>query len=215
MQISQNQIAEMEQRFRATLINSVPGYKCLQMVGTSNKDGISNIGLFNSIFHLGANPALLGMVFRPLTPEHDTFNNIMETGHYTFNNVLPGFYKQAHQTSASYPSEVSEFSICGFTKQYLAGFKAPFVQESNIKIGLEFRECIDINVNDTKILIGEVVHILLDGELLGEDGYVDHAKAETVTVAGLDSYFATQPLERLAYAKADGNLIQQASQQKV
>ncbi len=215
MQISHSQLANMEQRFRATLINSIPGYKCLQMVGTSNRDGISNIGLFNSIFHLGANPALLGMVFRPLTPEHDTFNNIMETGHYTFNNVLPWFYKQAHQTSASYPSEESEFSICGFNKQYLSEFKAPFVQESNIKIGLEFRECIDVSINNTKILIGEVVHILLDEHILGDDGYIDHTKAETVTVVGLDSYFTTQQLERLPFAKANGKLNKQITQHKV
>lgn len=32
------------------------------MLGTINKDGISNLGLFNSIFHVGANPPLLEMI---------------------------------------------------------------------------------------------------------------------------------------------------------
>lgn len=200
-QINRNEISEMEKRYRATFINSLPGFKNLLMVGTSSNDGITNIGLFNSVFHVGANPPLLGMVFRPDTPDHDTFDNIMETGQYTLNNVMPEFYLEAHQTSASYPSGVSEFLSCGFTKFYIAQFKAPFVESSSIKIGLEFRECIDIAINDTKIVIGEIIHILIDEQFIGKDGYVDHIKAKTIAVAGLDCYFTCDTLGRLSYAK--------------
>jgi flavin reductase (DIM6/NTAB) family NADH-FMN oxidoreductase RutF len=201
MTIDGNTIASMEKRYRATFINSLPGYKCLHMVGTINNDGITNLGLFNSIFHIGAHPPLLGMVLRPDTPDHDTLDNIMETGEYTLNNVLPEWYQNAHQTSASFPSGISEFLPCGFTKYYADGFKAPFVQQSSIKIGLEFRESIGVELNNTTILIGEIVRVMIDDCFLAHDGYVDHAKANTVTVAGLDSYFTAEPLGRLAYAK--------------
>jgi len=207
-QINRDEISEMEKRYRATFMNSLPGFKNLLMVGTSSADGITNIGLFNSVFHIGANPPLLGMVFRPDTTDHDTFDNIMETGHYTFNNVIPDSYKQAHQTSASYPSGHSEFSTCGFTKYYIDKFKAPFIESSTIKIGLEFRDCIDIAINDTKIVIGEIVHILLDEHLVGADGYVDQIKASTVAVSGLDSYFTGNPIGRLSYAKPGQTAIE-------
>jgi len=201
MTITRKHIEEMDKRYRATFINSLPGYKCLNMVGTISNDGITNIGLFNSAFHVGANPPLLGMVFRPDTPDHDTLDNINETGQYTLNNVLPEWYIQAHQTSASFPSGVSEFLPCGFVKYYIDQFKPPFVQQSTIKIGLELRECIDIALNNTKIVIGEVIHVIIDNILIGSDGYVDHIKAKTVTVAGLDSYFTAKALGRLTYAK--------------
>jgi len=201
MIINRSQIEEMDKRYRANFINSLPGYKCLNMVGTISNDGITNLGLFNSVFHVGANPPLLGMVFRPDTPDHDTLKNINETGQYTLNNVLPEWYAQAHQTSASFPSGVSEFTPCGFTKHYIDQFKPPFVQQSTVKIGLELRECIDIALNNTKIVIGEVIHVIIDFVLLGADGYVDHIKAKTVTVAGLDSYFTANVLGRLTYAK--------------
>ena len=87
MNISTASIQKMETRIRATLINSLPGYKCLQLVGTLGANGHSNLGIFNSIFHLGASPALLGMVFRPGSADHDTLQNIKTTGYYTFNNV--------------------------------------------------------------------------------------------------------------------------------
>jgi flavin reductase (DIM6/NTAB) family NADH-FMN oxidoreductase RutF len=51
------------------------------------------------------------------------------------------------------------------------------------------------------MLIGENVHVSMDDSILESDGYVDHLKAGTVTVAGLDSYFTTSHLARLAYAK--------------
>jgi flavin reductase (DIM6/NTAB) family NADH-FMN oxidoreductase RutF len=114
---------------------------------------------------------------------------------------LPEWFKQAHQTSARFPSGHSEFEPCGFKESYLEGFKAPFVAQSSIQIGLEMRELIDISINNTKMLIGEIVHVSMDDSILESDGNVDHLKAGTVTVTGLDSYFTTSHLGRLAYAK--------------
>ncbi|MEJ5995657.1 flavin reductase [Pedobacter sp. Du54] len=193
----------MEDRFRATLVNSLPGFKCLQLVGTMGSSGHSNLGLFNSIFHLGASPALLGMVFRPGSHDHDTLANIKRTGAYTFNNVLKPFFEQAHQTSARYTSGRSEFVECKLEEFFIPDFDAPFVAESTIKIAMELKELIPIKLNGTTIAIGEIQQIILSEKLVGNDGYIDHESAGTVTVAGLDSYFSTHPIARLAYAKPD------------
>lgn len=201
MNFSRDHILAMEKRYKTTFVNSLPGYKCLQMLGTINGSGISNLALFNSVFHLGANPALLGMIFRPDGDEHDSLKNIKQTGQYTLNNVLSEWYPQAHQTSARFPSGHSEFEPCGFKEYFYDYFEAPFVAQSSIKIGMEMREIIDISINNTKMLIGEIVHVLMDDDVIAIDGYVDHLKAGTVTVAGLDSYFETEHLGRLPYAK--------------
>lgn len=199
--ITSSQIADMEKHYRISLINSLVGFRSLNLLGTISNDGITNLCIISSAFHLGANPPLIGLVIRPEREHNDTLKNIKSTGQYTLNNVLPAWYKQAHQTSAGYPSGVSEFQPCGFKKHYVNGFKAPFVAESNIRIGLELRETIDIEINGTTIVIGEIVQILADDKLIAEDGSVDHSKAETMTVAGLDAYFLPQPVGRLAYAK--------------
>lgn len=201
MHISAITLKEMEKGYRTTLINSLPGFKCLQLVGTISENGHSNVGVFNSIFHVGASPALLGMVFRPNSKDHDTLKNIERTGNYTFNNVNDDFYQKAHQTSARYPSGCSEFVECGLTEFFIPEFESPFVAESTIKIGLELKEILPLKINDTTILIGEVMHIVLNENLLSKDGYVDHELAKTVTVNGLDSYFNAQPISRLTYAK--------------
>ena len=202
MIISNEEILGFDKFYRTTLINSVAGFKNLQMVGTCSTHGISNLALFNSVFHVGANPPLLGMMCRPEGDRNDTFNNIKHTGHYTLNNVLPQWYKSAHQTSANYDVSESEFEQCGFTRQYLKGFKAPFVAESNVKIGLELCEILDVIKNGTSIVIGEIKYLILDESFLAADGFVDHEKAGTLAVAGLDSYYSTKSLERLPYAKS-------------
>jgi flavin reductase (DIM6/NTAB) family NADH-FMN oxidoreductase RutF len=202
MRITKNDISEMEKRYRTCLINSLPGYKSLHLVGTVDPYGTTNLCLFNSVFHIGANPPLLGMVCRPDMPNHDTLSNILATGCYTLNNVLPQWYQHAHQTSANYPSGKSEFELCGFTESFSDKFKAPFVEQSTVKIGMELRRTIDIDINNTTIVIGEIMQVVLDESIIGNDGYIDHGKAGSITVTGLDSYYTTQPLGRLAYAKA-------------
>jgi len=201
VEIKSDNISEMEKSYRINLINSLLGYKSLNLLGTASYDGITNLCIISSAFHLGASPPLLGMVIRPQRAHNDTLCNIRATGQYTLNNVLPAWYKQAHQTSASYPSGESEFRTCGFRPQYINGFKAPFVAESNIKIGLELRELIDMEINGTTIVIGEVIQLLIDNGLVGEEGIIDHIKAETLTVSGLDAYFLAHPVGRLSYAK--------------
>ncbi len=201
MNITSEQIDQLDKHFRVSLINSLLGYRSLNLLGTASTDGITNLCIVSSAFHLGASPPLLGLVIRPEREHNDTLRNIKSTGAFTLNNVLPEWYPQAHQTSASYPSGVSEFDRCGFKKHYVKGFKAPFVAQSTIRIGLEIREVMEMEINNTTIIIGEIVHILAADGLISEDGTVDHQKAETMTVAGLDSYFLPQFVGRLGYAK--------------
>jgi len=195
------EIAEQEKRYRTNFINSLSGFKSLQLLGTKNQDGVTNLAIFNSIFHLGANPPYLGLVVRPDGPEHDTLKNILGQEHYTLNNVKEEFYQQAHQTSARYVSGESEFTACGLKEEYIADFPVPFVKESSIQIGLKLKEVIPVKANGTTIVIGEIVLIRLDEKYLLNDGMVDLEAAGSITVAGLDSYHRTQKIGRLAYAK--------------
>lgn len=201
--ITSEDILSMEQRYKTTFMNSVSGFKSLQMVATINKQGQNNIALFNSIFHVGANPPYIGMVVRPDAEEHETLINIQETGFYTLNNVKDSFYERAHQTSARYKAGESEFDKCGFSEEFIDDIRAPFVKESNIKLGLGLKEIIPLRFNGTKIIIGEVKCILVDENIIKKDGYIDLEKAGSVTVAGLDAYHSTSLLSRLSYAKPE------------
>ena len=65
MIIGKEQLAKMDQRERAAFINSLGGFKSLVLIGTQSKNGQSNLAVFSSLFHLGANPPLFGIIVRP------------------------------------------------------------------------------------------------------------------------------------------------------
>jgi len=66
MRLDQNDIRNLDRRYRATLINSLAGVRPAVLVGTRSNDGRSNLAIFNSIVHIGADPALYGLLFRPV-----------------------------------------------------------------------------------------------------------------------------------------------------
>jgi flavin reductase (DIM6/NTAB) family NADH-FMN oxidoreductase RutF len=173
------------------------------LVGTSDTQGNTNLSVFSSFFHIGANPPLLGMIFRPSPPERDSLRNILDTGFYTLNHINESIYRQAHQTSARYDKEISEFEATALGKEYKNDFFAPFVEQSNIQLGIEFKEKIDLAINKTTMIIGEIVQIYIPENCLSPDGFVDLEKANTITCSGLDSYHKTVQLDRLSYAKPD------------
>lgn len=194
-------IAEMEKQYRVHLINSLGGFKSVVLVGTVDAQQHTNLAIFSSVFHIGANPPLIGLVFRPTPPERNTYNNILETGFYTLNHLNESILNQAHQTSARYDKEVSEFDETGLTAEFKSDFPGPFVAESHVQIGLAFREKIDITINSTTLIIGEIVQIYLPKDCLQDDGFVNLEQANTLTCSGLDSYHKTMQLDRLSYAK--------------
>jgi flavin reductase (DIM6/NTAB) family NADH-FMN oxidoreductase RutF len=196
-------LEKMEKQTVVHLINSLGGFKSVALVGTSDSQGNTNLSVFSSFFHIGANPPLLGMIFRPSPPERDSMRNILDTGFYTINHINESIYRQAHQTSARYDKDVSEFEAAGLNQENKNDFFAPFVQESNIQLGIEFKEKIDIAINNTTLIIGEIVQIFIPEDCLSDDGFVNLEKANTMTCSGLDSYHKTIQIDRLSYAKPD------------
>jgi flavin reductase (DIM6/NTAB) family NADH-FMN oxidoreductase RutF len=191
----------LDKNKRVQLINSLGGFKSVSLIGTSDLDGNENLAIFSSIFHIGANPPLIGLIFRPSPPERNTYNNIIDTGFYTINHINESIYRQAHQTSARYDQTESEFEITNLKPEYKDSFFAPYVAESNIQLGIEFKEQIIIPINNTTMIIGEITQVYIPENCLSEDGFVDIEKANSITCSGLDSYHKTVQLDRLSYAK--------------
>lgn len=191
---------EMQKRYRATFFNSLSGFKSLSLVSTKGKNGVNNLAPFNSIIHIGANPPFIGMIARPETEEHQTLRNIRETGYYTLNHVNASIVNQAHLCSAKFDDETSEFSKTGLNEYYTEHIEVPYVSESNIKIGLKLESIIPIPLNNTSLVIGRVIEVILNESNIDHDGYVKLDEAGTITCAGLDSYFNVSHIARLPYA---------------
>lgn len=205
---SKKDIDEMEQRYRAAFINSLSGFKSGNLIGTidlENKSNQTNLAIFSSCFHLGASPALLGLVSRPDITARHTLENIIKNEVYTINHVNTQIFHKAHQTSARYPKSTCEFKATGLTPEYIDNFEAPFVRESNLKIGMRLKDIVHIKMNETKIIIGEINNIIINyNDSLPIDqnsGHINIEKLDSIAISGLDHYHSTKSLARLSYAK--------------
>ena len=200
---SHQDILQLERFFRVNLVNTASGIRSPYLIGTSDKDGNTNLAIFNSVVHIGAKPPALGFIMRPHTVERHTYENIKASGVFTLNLVHSDIIENAHQTSASYPRDRSEFESCGFQEQYLQGFSAPFVQECELKIGLSLLEEHLIEFNQTIILIGQIDHLIVPDSCVKQDGSIDHDRLNTVGVSGLYSYYDTQLNRQLDFVRPE------------
>ncbi|MCX7552828.1 flavin reductase [Marinicella sp. S1101] len=204
MLITQQDLKDMDRIVRLNMVNSITGVKPANLIGTQDQQGNKNLAIFSSVVHLGSNPALLGFITRPAgeVPRH-TLENILETDFYTINHVPTDMVEQAHQTSAKYKKDISEFERCGFDAHHINDFSAPFVKQAAIKIGMQLAEIIPIERNGTQLVIGEIKLMSLADELVSDEGYINLEQAQTAGLSGLNSYYKLSHLDSFPYARPD------------
>lgn len=195
IEFDKEHILNLDKNFRIDLINSITGIKSAHLISTISSDGIANLAIFSSIVHLGSNPPLIGFILRPETRKlSDTMQNIKMNNYYTINSISPSIVKKAHKTSQKIESEISEFDHFNIEKEYIDNISVPFVKESSVKIGLSFKEKIDINLNNTSLIIGEIDCIKINKNILDNYGRLNIAKANSVGVTGVDMYYYSNEL---------------------
>ncbi|MCB9246666.1 MAG: flavin reductase [Flavobacteriales bacterium] len=191
----------MDRIARLKLVNAISGVRPATLIGTKNDQGRTNLAIFNSIAHIGSDPPLLGLIFRPVDEvRRHTWENIMQSGWYTINHVHPEYIENAHQTSAKYPTEISEFKACGFCEEYVAGIQVPFVKESQVRMALELAEIVKIELNGTFLLVGEIKYLHIHDDVSLSDGQPDFTGI-AAGVSGLNSYYNLQFVKELPYAR--------------
>jgi len=202
MHYTKQEIEQLDRVQRIKFINAVSGVKAANLIGTISEKGITNVAIFNSVMHLGSDPALMGFILRPVgdVPRH-TYENILKNGSYTINHVNTAIIKKAHYTSAKFDDGESEFQHCGLTEEFVDGVAAPFVKESHLKIGLKYAESIPIERNGTILVIGEIEHLRIPQNAIGEADDIDLAEINSVGISGLNTYYEVKKLERFPYVR--------------
>jgi flavin reductase (DIM6/NTAB) family NADH-FMN oxidoreductase RutF len=196
-------IESWERFYRANFINTLTGFKSVNLIGTVNELGQTNLAIFSSIVHIGSNPPLVGYINRPVNAAQHTLANIQAIGVYTINHIHPSFVEQAHQTSAKYAAGISEFEEVGLTPEFRENISAPFVKESSIKYALSLQQIIPIELNGTFLVIGKIIAIQVDNNVVSEDGFLQLDKAASICSNGIDGYYTTELIKRYSYVKSD------------
>tara|TARA_B100000902_G_scaffold131027_1_gene129883 strand:- start:16087 stop:16725 length:639 start_codon:yes stop_codon:yes gene_type:complete len=198
---NRNIIEKLDKVSRLNLINSITGFKPANLIGTISNHNQENLAIFSSLVHLGSKPPLLGLVTRPDSVPRHTYSNIIESKYYTINHINHYIIERAHMTSAKFDRDESEFEKCDLEKEYIDDFQAPYVKESECKIGMKFIEEIKIKSNNTILIVGEVHNIIIKPNSVEEDGSLDFEKLNSVCISGLDTYYRTKKIIKYPYAR--------------
>ena len=201
MYFNEEDIENLEKIYRVNLINSCSGYKAANLIGTVSGNN-NNLAIFSSLVHLGSNPPLLGFFLRPteIVPRH-TYLNLKENQYYTINSVEKEFADKAHHTSAKYDKSISEFEIVDLEPEFINKFPSPYVKSSSIKIGMKFVEEIKISYNKSRLIVGKIVELHVNDDMIDKDGFLNLYKAEVATISGCDGYSYPKNNSRKGYQK--------------
>ena len=152
----ENTWSNLPERWRAQLINSASGFKPLVLLATRNSQDIDNLSVFSQLIHLGANPPLLGVLFRPDSVPRHTLENLQTQGMATVNAVRYEDRRAAHQTSARYPADVSEFDAVGLKREFRPEWPVPFVHGCPVQWAVRLQTLLPISANGTQLAVLEV-----------------------------------------------------------
>ena len=202
IQITKDEMLAMDKIKRLNLINSCTGYKSANLIGTKSVDGIENVAVFSSITHLGSKPAMLGFIVRPTTVPRDTYKNIKETGFFTVNHISADNIADAHQTSAGYDDQTSEFDAINLEAEYKIGIDFPFVKNAPVQLLCKYLNEYHIVENDTIHIIASIENIFFNENLEHSDGWLQLDKADVVAINGLDSYCLPKLIDRFEIGRA-------------
>tara|TARA_B100001540_G_C15798941_1_gene638997 strand:- start:1213 stop:1845 length:633 start_codon:yes stop_codon:yes gene_type:complete len=204
MKLDSLKIKELDYSNRIRLINSVSGPKSACLIGTKSKKHGTNLGIFNSITHIGSNPPLIGVIFRPNeNVRRDTYDNIINEKFYTINHINSEILERSHWTSIKINKNVSEFDVCNLTEEYIDGFYSPYVMESFIKIGLKLIETVKIEINNTVLVVGEIIEIIINDSFIDKDGTVNLQKSKSISVGGLNTYYDLKKISKFPYTRIE------------
>ena len=171
-QITFDKIMAMQKQERVHFVNSIAGFKSVCLIGTQNNLNQTNLAIVSSLIHIGSNPPLLGIIFRPGVVDRHSMENILTMNFFTVNHINESIYRQAHQTSARYERSISEFDATGLTAEHKNDFFAPFVAESQVQIAMEFKEKVELTINNTVLVIGQVTAVYFPEDCLEQDGFL-------------------------------------------
>lgn len=198
---SESDIQDLNHIYKINLINSCSGYKSANLIGSISEDGVENVAVFSSITHIGSNPAMLGFFLRPTTVIRNTYDNIKTTGYYSINHIHKDIISDAHHTSAKYQSNISEFDVTNLNAEYKNKFLAPFVKNAPIQLAMKFVEEYGIKANNTILVIGKIVGLYVNNNLIEHDGFINLSKAEIAAINGLDGYTIPKTKIRFGYQR--------------
>jgi flavin reductase (DIM6/NTAB) family NADH-FMN oxidoreductase RutF len=164
-------------------------------VSTLSADGVANLAPFSFFNGVGANPPTI--MFCPANQRDgtakDTLANIRRNGQFVVNLVTESVAESMNLTSAEVEPDVDEFEMAAVDQLDSTCVSPPRVAASAAAFECELLQAIGLGTGPggANLVIGRILNVHVDDELLDEQGHFDAARLKTIGRMGGDQYVRT------------------------
>lgn len=147
-------------------------------ISTLHADGRANLAPFSYFTVVCVNPPhILFCPGRrgPDAVDKDSLANVRQQGEFVVNIVTEALAQAMNLTSSEVGPEVDEFDLAGLTRAPSVAVLPPRVAESPIHFECKVTHIVDVSdaPSGGSVVVGQVVHIHVDDELLLEGGKIN------------------------------------------
>lgn len=137
-------------------------------VSTVSADGVPNLAPYSFFTIACTDPAILSITS---IGHKDTWRNVEDGGEFVVNIGTESLMEVMNATSAPFAPEVDEFAAVGLTPAASDVVSVPRVAEAPIAFECVRHDVIDLGTS--AMLLGRVVSVTVEDEVLAEDGLPD------------------------------------------
>ncbi|MET0455447.1 MAG: flavin reductase family protein [Mycobacterium sp.] len=172
--------------------NAIIGPRPIGWISTLSAEGTRNLAPYSFFNGFNYRPPVIGF---SSVGWKDTVANIEATRNFVWNLATRELAVAMNETSASVPAADDEFTRGGLTPVASSLVKAPRVLESPVNFECELTQLIqltDVGGNDISawLVLGQVVAVHIDRELLVDGVYDTPAPSPILRAGGLGAYAA-------------------------
>jgi len=185
-------IAQFSDRYG--LFNALVTPRPIALVTTLGRNGVVNAAPFSYFNMVCVNPAVLSIAVQRKDGQlKDTARNIFDSKEFVVNICSVDMAKQITIAGGDYPPEVSEIEMAKLSLQPSDRITAPRVAGSLGQMECVLSQIVPIGDGKADLILGEVVRVHLNPEILDSKGRIDVKKLDPLSrLAGAD-YGRTTP----------------------
>lgn len=156
-ELKKSDLETMDKRKRTALVNCVSGIRTA-FLGISSGTFGCNASPLSNVTHVGADPALMSVLFRPDNGHRHTLSNYLSTGKLTLSAVPSTAALAVHESSANWDETVFEWEALKQKSIHLVGWEHPIPAVALWSVELQLVEHFTLT-NECIYTVGQIEKI--------------------------------------------------------
>ncbi|GAA0659459.1 flavin reductase family protein [Kitasatospora atroaurantiaca] len=174
------------------LLTAVVVPRPIAWVSTVSADGVDNLAPHSFFTISCVEPPIVQFTS---VGRKDSLRNVEATGEFVVNLAPEALFEQINATATDFPAEQGEFEAVGIEPEPSLVVKPPRVAAS--PVALECRLHSTVCLGDSTIVLGRVVHAVVDEEAL-VDGHPEITRLRPLSRLGKNEWGTTGELREIA-----------------